>query len=496
MLRKNLRTQRTKKSRKMRNKYKTQAEKIASEVNKLVVHDSFLNIDVDAEKMILGSLISRADVNHEVFKMVPNELYFNEKKHQIIYKSIMGLYQSAKEIDYITILDTLTTNQQKAIGGPTYLSELVNMVGVVNESNIGYWCEILLKNSTKIHLRSVIVDALKGLLNNNDVNSTLSKLSKEIDDLSNLSKSSEPELIKDLMYPFLKEVEEAHKLRLEAEEKGEYCVSGVPTGLTMLDLFTSGWQSGDLILLAGRPGMGKSALAFHLAKMAANSNYPVAIANYEMNSMSILARLMSSITEVQGNAILKSGTNEDEFQKINSAAAELEGLPIYLNNENLVLFQLCAKIRYWVIVQGVRLVIIDYIQLIKTGNKSPIREVEVSEISRTLKLLAQELDVPIIALSQLSRAVETRGGEKRPLLSDLRESGSLEQDADIVMFVYRPEYYGIEADADGISTENLTEVIFAKNRSGDVGTVELTSNLSYSRYSDRNSEYDTQVSSF
>ncbi len=252
-------------------------------------------------------------------------------------------------------------------------------------------------------------------------------------------------------------------------------VSGVPTGFTDLDRLTSGWQKSDMIVLAARPGMGKTAFVLSMAKNSAvQFGQGVAIFSLEMSSVQLTKRLMAMETGISSEKLRKGFTSQDDWDQLHGRINALSEAPIYIDDTPaLSIFELRAKCRRLKMQHDIQLVIIDYLQLMTAGTKGGNREQEISTISRSIKEIAKEISVPIIALSQLSRSVETRGGDKRPMLSDLRESGAIEQDADMVIFIYRPEYYGLIEDENGMPTEGVGEIIVAKHRNGSLDTVRL-----------------------
>jgi replicative DNA helicase len=256
-------------------------------------------------------------------------------------------------------------------------------------------------------------------------------------------------------------------------------LSGIPSGYDKLDKLTSGWQPSDLVIIAARPGMGKTALTLSMARnIAVNTNIPVAFFSLEMSSVQLITRLISSETGLTSEKLRTGKLEKHEWEQLNVKAKALESAPLYIDDTpSLSIFDLRAKARRLASQHKIKLIIIDYLQLMTAGSsqKGGNREQEISTISRNLKALAKELDIPVIALSQLSRAVETRGGSKRPLLSDLRESGAIEQDADIVSFIYRPEYYKIDEwdDEDQSPTDGQAELIIAKHRNGGLENIRL-----------------------
>ena len=271
-------------------------------------------------------------------------------------------------------------------------------------------------------------------------------------------------------------VSEAYK-QIEAARLHGTGITGVQSGFTELDRITSGWQRSDLIILAARPGMGKTAFVLSLARNAAiGFNRPVAVFSLEMSSVQLVQRMIASETGIASDKLRKGTLDNTEWQKLVSMTGKLSSAPIFIDDTpSLSVFDLRSKCRRLKQMHNIELIIIDYLQLMRAelDNKGGNREQEISAISRSLKAIAKELNVPIIALSQLSRAVEARGGSKRPQLSDLRESGAIEQDADMVTFIYRPEYYGMEFDEDNNPTKGVAEIIIAKHRNGALDTVRL-----------------------
>ena len=254
-------------------------------------------------------------------------------------------------------------------------------------------------------------------------------------------------------------------------------VTGVESGFTDLDRITSGWQKSDLVVLAARPGMGKTAFVLSLARNAAiNFSKPIALFSLEMSADQLVKRMVSSETGIPAEKLRKGNLDEIEWQKLVSQTGKLSSAPLYIDDTPaLSVFEFRSRCRRLKAMYDIQMVIVDYLQLMRADldHKSGNREQEISTISRSLKAVAKELNIPIIALSQLSRSVETRGGTKRPMLSDLRESGAIEQDADMVLFIYRPEYYGLDMDEDNNPTRGVAEIIIAKHRNGALDTVKL-----------------------
>ncbi|MDD3878313.1 MAG: replicative DNA helicase, partial [Bacteroidales bacterium] len=264
-------------------------------------------------------------------------------------------------------------------------------------------------------------------------------------------------------------------------------LSGVPSGFSELDRVTSGWQNSDLIILAARPAMGKTAFVLSMARyMAVDRNIPVAFFSLEMSSLQLITRLIASEAEISAEKLRKGTLEEYEWQQLHSKIANISEAPLYIDDTPaLSIFELKAKCRRLKSQYDIKAVFVDYLQLMSTsGDNKGNREQEISSISRALKGMAKELNIPVIALSQLSRAVETRGGTKKPMLSDLRESGAIEQDADLVLFIYRAEYYKIMEDEDHQSTQGMAEIIVAKHRNGALADVKLRFQANIAKFSD------------
>jgi replicative DNA helicase len=283
---------------------------------------------------------------------------------------------------------------------------------------------------------------------------------------------------------------------LESLSKKVEGMTGVPSGFTELDRITNGWQRSDLIIVAARPGMGKTAFTLALARNAAlDFNKPVAFFSLEMSALQLTHRLMSMVAEIPGTKLRNAQLEDYEWQQLNTAVERFSEVPIYIDDTPAInIFELRAKCRRLKMHHDIQLIVVDYLQLMAAGpdqKRGGTREQEISTISRALKTMAKELDVPVIALSQLSRAVETRGGNKRPQLSDLRDSGAIEQDADIVLFIYRPDYYEMEADP--TISKDQAEIMISKHRNGALGTVNLKFISQFAKFTDPSDDFFTEL---
>ncbi|PSR14779.1 MAG: replicative DNA helicase [Bacteroidetes bacterium] len=434
---------------------------------------------VPLEEAILGAIMLEKDALTQVLDVLQADAFYVDA-HQMIFQAMLRLFDRSQPIDLLTMMEELKKGGElDASGGPAYLAELTNKVA--SAANIEYHARIvaqkfiqreLIRNATK-----TINDAFE---DTTDVFDLLDEAENSLFKIAERNMGRSVDRMGSLASKLLKQIE-----TLKDSEEG---LTGVPTGFTEMDRLTSGFQRSDLIILAARPGMGKTALTLSIAKNAAlDFNKGVAIFSLEMSSLQLAQRIISMEAEIPGSKLRNGQMEEYEWQQLHSAIERVADAPIFIDDTpGINTFELRAKCRRLKMQYDIQLIIIDYLQLMSGGsdsNKGGNREQEVSAISRALKGLAKELDVPVIALSQLSRAVETRGGDKRPQLSDLRESGSIEQDADMVMFIYRPEYYQILEDEEGQSLKGVADVIVAKNRHGALQDVRLRFTGEFARFS-------------
>ncbi len=422
----------------------------------------------DVEKAVLAALIFDREALYEVVDLIRDD-YFYDDRHRIIWIAIKSLYNGNTPVDMLSVCDELTkSNDLENAGGYYYITKLSD--GVTSSINIKNHIKMLAEKAVYRRIIMCGTEAVQLAYNQEEDCFILAdKLEKNAQKASAENGMEEIETSEDLMKGCLEEVEAAVKT-----PDGS---TGVHSGFENLDRVTGGWQKSDLIILAARPAMGKSAIALNFARNAAvQFGVKAAVFSLEMSKRQFGKRLISSESEINLSNILYGRLTQDEMKNVVKSAGVIADAGIYVDDKSYSITQIKTKSRRYVHEMGVGLIIIDYIQLILTDseNKNKTRENEVSEISRALKMLAKELNIPVIALSQLSRAVESRGGSKRPMLSDLRESGAIEQDADIVAFLYRPEYYGIELDENGNSTRGIAEIIIAKNRSGALDNIKIT----------------------
>lgn len=424
---------------------------------------------IELEEAVLGAmLIDKKGVDEVIDLLTPEAFY--KAAHQHIFESIFNLFQSSQPIDLLTVSAELRKNGKlDSIGGDFYLVQLTQKVA--SSAHIEFHARIILQ---KFIQRSLI------RISNEIIESSY----KESIDVFDLLDEAESKLYDVAQGNIKKSSDTAQNLVLLAKKKIEEIankdgLSGVASGFEKLDDLTSGWQPSDLIIIAARPGMGKTALTLSMARnIAVIQNTPVAFFSLEMSSVQLITRLISAETGLSSEKLRTGKLASHEWKQLNVKVADLEKAPLYIDDTPaLSIFDLRAKARRLASQYQIKLIVVDYLQLMTAGSSSKAgnREQEISTISRNLKSLAKELDIPVIALSQLSRAVETRGGTKRPQLSDLRESGAIEQDADIVSFIYRPEYYGIEEwdDEEHTSSVGQAEFIVAKHRNGGLDNIRM-----------------------
>lgn len=425
---------------------------------------------VDLEEAVLGAMmIDKKGVDEAIDILKPDAFY--KDAHKYIYEAINKLFQDNQPIDILTVSTQLRKDGKlDLVGGDYYLISLTQKIS--SSAHIEFHARIILQ---KYIQRSLIRIS----------NEIIEEAYDESTDVFDLIDSAEAKLYEVTQGNIKKSTETAQSLVAQAKKRiqdigSKEGLSGLPTGFHKLDALTSGWQPSDLIIIAARPGMGKTAFVLSMARnIAVDANKAVAIFSLEMSSVQLITRLISSETSLSSEKLRTGKLEDHEWQQLNVKVKDLEKAPLYIDDTpSLSIFDLRAKARRLKQQNDIQLIIIDYLQLMTAGGNQKgggNREQEISTISRNLKGLAKELDIPVIALSQLSRAVETRGASKRPLLSDLRESGAIEQDADIVSFIYRPEYYKIDVwdDDEQSPTEGQAEFIVAKHRNGSLDNIRL-----------------------
>ena len=431
--------------------------------------------NLTAERSVLGSILLDKDAIIKIIDIViPEDFY--EDRNGIIYGAMLSLFEKRQPIDIVTISEVLeATGQIKEVGGSAYLAEIVNETP--SASNIVHYAQICRDKSVLRRLISAAGNISElGYDEDSEISDTLDKAEQSLFAISQKFLKNKFIAIHDVLTEAFDRIDKIHK------DKDKGALRGVPSGFRDLDTITSGFQNSDLIILAARPSMGKTSFALNLAEAAAiDEKIPTGIFSLEMSKDQLVDRLLSSQAGVDSWKLRTGNLTDEDFPKIGYAMGVLSEAPIFIDDSaggNIM--EIRAKARRLQMEHGLGLIIIDYLQLMEGRSKGgdANRVQEISEISRSLKGLARELNVPIIALSQLSRAVEHRDN-KRPQLSDLRESGSIEQDADIVMFLYREEYYNPDTDKKGI-----TEVLIKKHRNGPTGQLELFFNPAQMRFAD------------
>ena len=436
---------------------------------------------VDIEQAVLGAMMLEKNAVTDVIDMLtPNSFY--DPKHQFIYNAIRELFGSSSPIDLLTVSNKLRQNGElEAAGGSAYISQLTSRIG--SSAHVEFHARIIAEKHIKRELIRMSGEVIREAYDDTtDVFGVLGKAEEELFKIAENNMGKNADTMQNVVRQAIEEIEKA--------SQNTDGISGIPTGFMDLDKVTAGWQRSDMIVIAARPAMGKTAFVLSMARnTAVDHNMGVAFFSLEMSSVQLVKRLISSEARIDASKLRKGDLREDEFQQLHSRISQLATAPLFIDDTpGISIFDLRAKCRRLKMQHDIQLVIIDYLQLMTAGGgKGPgNREQEISSISRSIKEIAKELNIPVIALSQLSRSVEQRGGDKRPQLSDLRESGAIEQDADIVSFIYRPEYYGFMQDEDGNSNEGVGEIIIAKHRNGDLENVRLRFIGKYARFDNIN----------
>lgn len=433
--------------------------------------------DIEAEQAVLGCMITDRDAVIAAIESLAEEDFYRED-NKLIYKAILNLYNRAEPVDIITLKSELSSiGKFDEVGGLEYLAELPEKVPTT--SNVDKYIKIVKEKS---ELRILIKTANDIITMSYDptqeVESIMDGAEKKIFGIMQKKNQEGYASIKDILVDSFTELEELYNRKQH--------VTGVPTGFLDLDKMTAGLHNSDLVLVAARPAMGKSAFALNIATNAAiQANTGVAIFSLEMSKEQMANRILGSVAMVDGNSIRTGRIADDDWIKLATASGELSQTGIVIDDTpGISVMEIRAKCRKLKMEKNIGLVIIDYLQLVQASSRAGSREQEIAEISRSLKILAKEINVPVIALSQLSRAPEQRP-DHRPMLSDLRESGSIEQDADIVMFLYRDDYYNPDTEK-----KNIAEVIIAKHRAGSTGTVELAWLGNYTKFANLAKDYE------
>ncbi|PKK82656.1 MAG: replicative DNA helicase [candidate division Zixibacteria bacterium HGW-Zixibacteria-1] len=425
---------------------------------------------VEAEQDILGSILKEPEVISSVIEELPTNEHFYVPKHRLIYKAILNLFEKNEPCDITTVAEELTKmNQLDNIGGRLYLIELVD--GIATTANAVSYAKIVLEKSVLRNLINTSSEIVKSCYNlEYEVTEILDRAEQ------NIFAISESRLRKGFVS--MAELVPSTFEQIEHFQDTKGGLSGIETGFAQLDAMTGGLHDGEFVVIAGRPSMGKTAFALNVAEfMAVDKKVPVGIFSIEMSKEQLVLRLLCGRARISQHLLRTNRLRDADWQRLSIAADPLSEANIYIDDSAVLSpVEVRAKARRLKAQHNVGLIIVDYIQMMTSGVRAENRQQEMALISRSMKTLAKELNIPVIAVSQLSRMVEMRGGDKRPQLSDLRESGAIEQDADVVMFVYRPEFYMSHLDKDDLKrkeVEGRAELIVAKQRNGPTGVVNL-----------------------
>jgi replicative DNA helicase len=448
---------------------------------------------IDLEEAVLGALMLEQNTLNDTIEILTPECFYKDA-HQRIYQAIQDLFSTSEPVDILTVTNQLRKKGElELVGGAFYISNLTNRIA--STAHVEYHARIILQKHIQREIIRMCSDVLKVAYDDTtDVFDLINKAESSLFEITQGNIKKNYQSMQEILATAIEEIEKAGK--------SEGGVNGVPTGFKDLDKITSGWQKSDMIVLAARPGMGKTAFVLSMARnTAVDYGMGVAVFSLEMTSIQLVNRLISAETGISSEKLRKGDLRNDEYQQLHSRISKLSKAPMYIDDTpGINIFDFRAKCRRLKAQKDIQLVIIDYLQLMSAGgSKNGNREQEISTISRSIKEIAKEINVPIIALSQLSRSVESRGGDKRPMLSDLRESGAIEQDADIVTFIYRPEYYGLSQDENGMSTNNMAQILIAKNRHGSLDTINLKFIKSLVKFTnmddmDDNAPFDSGIS--
>jgi replicative DNA helicase len=421
---------------------------------------------IDMEEAVLGAIMLEKEAVITILDILKPASFYKDA-HQKIFKAVSDLSSREYPVDLYTVTEELRAHDElESVGGPVYLTQLTSKV--VSAANVDYHARIVAQKYIQRELIRVATEIQNRSFDDSiDVTELLDFSENELFQIAEGNIKREVSPINMVIKEAIKEIEEAGKR--------EDALVGIPSGFTKLDRLTSGWQKSELIIIAARPSMGKTALALSMARnMAIDHSKKVAIFSCEMSSIQLVNRLIIAETDIPGAKIKNGRLSEEEWKQLDTRIKKLVQAPIFIDDTPAIsIFELRAKCRRLMAQHKLDIVIVDYLQLMSGPENAGSREQEVSNISRSLKSIAKELNVPILALSQLNRSVEMRGGMKRPLLSDLRESGAIEQDADMVVFIHRQDKFGILTFEDGSSTKGIAEIILAKNRNGPVDDIRL-----------------------
>lgn len=440
----------------------------------------------DVEQVVLGAMMLEKDALNNTINLVTRETFY-DPRHQYIYSAMQELFGNTKPVDLITVTEQLQKNGElEAAGGVAYLAQLTNRVA--SSAHIEFHARIIIQKHLKRELIKVSSEIIRDAYDDTvDIFDLLNTAESNLFQISESNMTKQASTMQSIVGQAIAEIEKARNT-----PDG---ISGTPSGFHDLDKITSGWQKSDMVVIAARPGMGKTALVLSMARnTAVDYNMGVAVFSLEMSAVQLVKRLIAGEARIDSEKLRKGNLADHEFQQLHSRITALSAAPIFIDDTpGITIFDFRAKCRRLKAQHDIQLVIIDYLQLMsaKDGKGSGNREQEISTISRSIKEIAKELNIAIIALAQLSRSVEQRGGDKKPILSDLRESGAIEQDADIVSFIYRPEYYGITKDDDGNSNQGIGELIIAKHRNGKTDRVRMRFVPEFARFENLTQAFDS-----
>jgi len=434
----------------------------------------------EAEQAVLGAMLLDQDAALLATELVQDEMFYREGNRRL-FRAMVALVERRTVIDPVTLREELgRRGELDAVGGADYLADLVDAVPTA--ANLEYHARIVKDKAILRRLietsTGIITEAYDGRATASDL---LDKAESRIFQISQDRGSEGFSRLKEMLWPTME--------RIEALQRSGKSITGVPSGFVDLDKLTSGFQPSELVIVAARPSMGKTAFCLNIATHAAVEGEGVAIFSLEMSRDQLVQRMLTAEARVDSQRVRQGGLRDADFTNLARAAGVLQSCPVWIDDTpSLSLLEMRSKARRLKADNDIKMIVVDYLQLMRSPEYAENRVQEISDISRSLKALARELAVPVVALSQLSRASEQRGGERRPILSDLRDSGAIEQDADLVMFIHRPEYY----DREDESKRGLADIMLAKNRNGPTGDVQLRFSREYTRFDSFSSRDDPE----
>ncbi|HEU5050091.1 MAG TPA: replicative DNA helicase [Gemmatimonadales bacterium] len=434
----------------------------------------------EAEQAVLGAMLLDQDAALRASELLEDTMFYREA-HRRLFRAMSALTEHRTVIDHITLRDELMRRGElDAAGGLEYLAELVDAVPTA--ANLEFHARIVKDKSILRRLiegaTAIVTEAYDGKATAGEL---LDSAESRIFQISQQRGDEGFTRIKEMLWPTME--------RIETLQKSGKAITGVPSGFTDLDSLTSGFQPSELVIVAARPSMGKTAFCLNVASNAALEGQGVAIFSLEMSKESLVHRMLTAMARVDSQRVRQGSLRDFDFTQLARAAGILQSCPIWIDDTPaLTLLEMRSKARRLKAENDIRMVVVDYLQLMRSPEYAENRVQEISDISRSLKALARELEIPVVALSQLSRASEQRGGERKPILSDLRDSGAIEQDADLVLFIHRPEYY----DREDESKRGVAEVMLSKNRNGPTGDVQLRFSREYTRFDNFSSREEAE----